>query len=55
MNVVVLMVFVSLLLVTGGILALAWSVKQGDPEHSDRLSLLPLEEEPAPSEKDAHT
>ncbi len=43
-NVVVLMVFVSLMLVSAGILALAWSVKQGDPEHSDRLSLLPLED-----------
>ncbi len=44
MNVVVLMVFVSLLLVTGAVVALAWSVKQGDPEHADRLSLLPLDE-----------
>ncbi len=45
MNVLVLMVFVSLSLVGGAVLALLLSVKQGDPDHADRLSLLPVEEE----------
>lgn len=55
MNVLVLQVFVSLMLVAGGLLLFAWSVKQADHEHADRLSLLPLEEEatqPAAPERD---
>jgi hypothetical protein len=47
MDVLVVQVFVSLLLVVGGVLALAYSVKQADHEHADRLSILPLEDEPA--------
>jgi hypothetical protein len=43
MNVILLLVFVGLCLLGGTILALAWSVKVGDPEHADRLALLPLE------------
>jgi nitrogen fixation-related uncharacterized protein len=45
MNVLLLQVFVSLMLVVGSVIALLYSVKQGDHEHSDRLSLLPLEDD----------
>lgn len=45
MNVIVLQVFVGLMLVAFALLLLAYSVKQGDHEHADRLSLLPMEEE----------
>lgn len=51
MNVIVLQVFVSLMLVVGSLLLLAYSVKHADHEHADRLSLLPMEEdEKAPQE-----
>lgn len=46
MDILIVQVFVSLLLVAGGVLLLAFSLKQADHEHADRLSLLPLEEEP---------
>lgn len=45
MNVVVLLVFVSLMIVAGAILAFAWSVKEHEQDHADRLSLMPLEDE----------
>lgn len=45
MSVIVLQVFVSLMLVLGAVLLLAYSIKHSDHEHSDRLSLLPLEKE----------
>ena len=45
MNVVVLQVFVSLMLVVGSLVLLAYSVKRGDHEHADRLSLLPIEDD----------
>lgn len=45
MNVIGLLVFVTLLLVVGAVIALAFSVKQADHEHADRLSLLPLEDD----------
>ena len=48
MNVLLLQVFVSLMLVLGSVLALLYSVKQADHEHSDRLSLLPLEDDLVP-------
>ena len=49
MNVLVLQVFVSLMLVVGAVVLFAYSVKQADHEHADRLSLFPLEEDgPAP-------
>lgn len=38
-------VFVSLLLVTGGVLLFAWSIKQADHEHADRLALIPIEDD----------
>ncbi|MFT3765727.1 MAG: hypothetical protein QM820_09450 [Minicystis sp.] len=43
MEVIGLQIFVSLMLVLGSILLFAYSAKQRDHEHSDRLSLLPLE------------
>ena len=45
MNVLVLQVFVSLMLVVGAVVLFAYSVKQADHEHADRLSLFPLEED----------
>ncbi len=45
MEIMIVQVFVSLLLVAGAVVLFAYSVKQGDPEHADRLSILPLEDE----------
>lgn len=45
MTVLALQIFVSLLLVFGAVLLLAFSVKHGDHEHADRLALLPLEDD----------
>lgn len=50
MNVLPLQVFVSLMLVVGAVLALAWSLKQADHEHADRLSLLPLDDDGQPKQ-----
>lgn len=43
MDVLVITVLVSLALGGGGLLLLVKTVEQGDLEHGDRLSLLPLE------------
>ena len=43
MEVIGLQIFVSLMLVLGSLLLFAWSAKQRDHEHNDRLALLPLE------------
>lgn len=45
MTVIVLQVFVSLVLVAGSVAMFLASVRQKDHQHSDRLSLAPLEEE----------
>ena len=45
MSVIVLQVFVSLMLVAGSLVLFVYSVRQKDFEHSERLSLFPLEEE----------
>ena len=45
MNVLHLQVFVSLFLVAGGVLLLAYTIKQSDYEHADRLALFPLEDD----------
>ncbi len=45
MEILVVQIFVSLLLVGGGVVLLAYSCKQADHEHTDRLSILPLEED----------
>jgi hypothetical protein len=43
MEVIVVLVFISLCLVVGALLFFVVSVRQGDLEHGDRLTLLPLE------------
>ncbi len=45
MNVLALPIFISLVLVAAALLALSWSVRQGDHEHAERLSLLQLEDD----------
>ena len=47
MNVMVMQVFVSLMLVASAVLLFAYSVRQRDHEHADRLSLFPLENDDA--------
>jgi hypothetical protein len=44
-DVVILQVFVSLMLVVGSILLFAFTCRQRDFDHADRLALLPLQEE----------
>lgn len=43
MEVVILQVFVSLILVVGSVLLFAFTCRQRDFDHADRLALLPLE------------
>ncbi len=45
MDVVIMQVFVSLVLVGGSLLLFAFSCRQRDFDHADRLSLLPLEKD----------
>ncbi len=45
MEVVILQVFVSLFLVVGSLLLFAFTHRQRDFEHADRLALLPLEKD----------
>ena len=61
MNVLVITVFVSLMLAVAGVLLFVFRVRDGDFEHGDRLSLLPLgddtgadssEEDPEPPKAD---
>ena len=47
MEVLVLQVFVSLMLVAGSVLLFAYSMRQRDHEHADRLSLLPMADDTA--------
>lgn len=49
MSVIVLQVFVSLMLVSGSVLLFVWTVRSRTLEHSDRLSLMPLEEDESSS------
>lgn len=42
MNVLVITVFVSLILAVAGVVLFVSRVREGDFEHGDRLSLLPL-------------
>ncbi|MBK9388010.1 MAG: cytochrome oxidase [Planctomycetes bacterium] len=42
MDVLILLIFVSFLFVIGGVLLLVFGLAQGDFEHAERLSLLPL-------------
>lgn len=54
MDVLIILVFVSLVLVAGAILFLFSRVHGGDMDHGDRLSLLPLDDDacPDPSPKE---
>lgn len=45
MEVVTLQVFVSLVLVAGSVLLFAFTCRQRDFDHADRLALLPLEKD----------
>ena len=45
MDVLKITVFISLILAIAGLVLFVSRVKQGDLEHGDRLSLLPLEED----------
>jgi hypothetical protein len=45
LNVIVLQVFVSLMLVVGSLVLFAYSMRQRDHEHAERLSLFPLEDD----------
>ncbi len=50
MNVIVLQVFVSLMLVLGSVVLFVFSVRMRDAEHTERLSILPLEDDvPSPA------
>ncbi len=45
MEAVTLQVFVSLMLVVGSVLLFAFTCRQRDFDHADRLALLPLQED----------
>lgn len=45
MSILILQVFVSLMLVAGGVLLFVYTVKSRTFEHSDRLALAPLEDD----------
>ena len=47
MEILIVLVFVSLVLVTAAVLLFIMRIRGGDLEHADRLSLLPLEEDAA--------
>jgi cbb3-type cytochrome oxidase maturation protein len=49
MDILIVLVFVSLVLVGGGVLLLLFSLHQRDFEHAERLSLLPLDDDPESS------
>jgi len=49
MDVLIILVFVSIMVLSGGILFLFKGVRRGDYEHGDRLSLLPLEDDDPPA------
>lgn len=55
MDVLILMVFVSLLLVVGAVVLLLNGIHAGHIEHGDRLSLLPLEDDEGPGGPPART
>lgn len=56
MEVLIITVFASLILVVGAVIFLAARAHQGDFEHGDRLSLLPLQsDDPGDREKKSET
>lgn len=48
MDILILQVFVSLLLVVSSVLLFGFTCRQRSFEHSDRLALLPMEDDGAP-------
>ncbi len=52
MDILILQVFVSLLLVVGSIVLFAFTCRQRSFEHSDRLALLPVEDDGEPLVKE---
>ena len=48
MDILILQVFVSLILVVGSVILFGFTCRQRSFEHSDRLALLPMEDDPAP-------
>lgn len=53
MDALTLQIFVSLALLVGALVLLAYSLKQRDPEHADRLALFPIDDEERPREPDS--
>ncbi len=45
MEILILLIFVSVLLVVAAVGFFAWTVRQGTFDHADRLALLPLDDE----------
>ncbi len=52
MDVLTATIFVSLILVAGGLVLFVWRLKSGDFEHGDRLSLLPLDDDDSVDEQE---
>ena len=52
MEVLILQVFVSLVLVAGSVVLFAFSMRQRDHEHADRLALFPMARDDAPPSKE---
>ena len=50
MEVIVVLVFISMILVAGALVLLFSRIKDGDFEHGERLSLLPLEPDELPKQ-----
>lgn len=50
MEVLILLVFVSIVFVAGALAFFAWSLRERTLDHADRLALLPLDE-PAPQKR----
>jgi hypothetical protein len=51
-EVLIVLIFVSLVLVTAAVAVFIMRVKAGDIEHGERLSLLPLDDDRAPRSAD---
>jgi len=49
MDALILTLFISLVLLAGALVLLARAIGEGDMEHADRLSLLPLDDDPPPA------
>lgn len=50
MEVLTLLIFLSLVLVTMAVVFYVWIISQHTHEHSDRMALLPLEEDEGPEQ-----